>query len=295
MPDSFADLTSSSDVLASISLLAMLVLLQLVLSRALRRRGDLSAQIVRRWSANVRNFLLLVALIGLIMIWAPQLRTFAISLTAFAVAVVVAMKELILCLSGSALRTFTRAYAVGDYIELGGTRGEVLDHNLLVTRLAEFERREGSMLATGREVILPHSLLFGLPLRVETPVEGRVRHTVQMTFEPNFNLFAAMQEITNAAVTAHATSEDGHRKRPTNSGIKSTRKGAAMPPVEMALSTSDIGKYRLEIKMLVVPELVGATEQAIVCAVGDLVHQLRRESASAPTIEPESSAGQANH
>jgi len=111
---------------------------------------------VRRWTARLRNVLILVAIVGLVMIWAPQLRTFALSLTAFAVASVIAMKELIMCFSGSALRTLSRAYSVGDYIEIGGRRGEVMDFNLLVTRLREFEKQERSFNRTGREVILPH-------------------------------------------------------------------------------------------------------------------------------------------
>lgn len=270
MPNSMAQQLYSSDVLASIALLAILAAIQLVLSRTLSKRADLTQSVIRRWSANTRNFLMLVALVGLIMIWAPQLRTFALSLTAFAVAVVVAMKELILCLSGSALRTFTRAYSVSDFIELGGTRGEVLDHNLLVTRLAEFERREGSMLATGREVILPHSLLFGSPLRVEAAVAGQLRHTIQLTFEPQGNLFAAHTEIRKAVLSALG-----------KSGGKTTDR------VEVALGTSDIGKYRVEIKFPVAADMVGQTEQAVICAVGNLVHGLRdkRESEGDDCIE----------
>lgn len=113
----------TSDVFASISLTLVLLVAKVIAGRALSRRDDLTPQVARRWTANFRNVLLLVAVIGLIMIWAPQLRTFALSLTAIAIAIVVAIKELILCLSGAALRTFTRAFSVGDVIEVGTTKG----------------------------------------------------------------------------------------------------------------------------------------------------------------------------
>ena len=271
MPVSLTQQIYNSDVLASIALVAILSLLRFVVARALRRKEDLTQQVIRRWSANVRNVLLLVGLIGLIMIWAPQLRTFALSLTAFAVAMVVAMKELILCLSGSALRTLTRAFSVGDYIELGGIRGEVLDHNLIATRLMEMDQREGSLILTGREVIVPHSLLFGAPLRGETAVTGKTCHTILLTFEPHSNLFAARSEIRDCVVSALAptvtANTTGLRSAATTTPISNE--------IEVSLSTSDIGKYRIEVRFPIRPELARSAEQAIICAIGNLVHNLR--------------------
>ncbi|NVD45009.1 mechanosensitive ion channel domain-containing protein [Qipengyuania atrilutea] len=145
----------TSDAFASVSLLLVLFAARLIVGRALRRRKDLTEQVARRWTANLRNLLLLVAVIGLVMIWAPQLRTFALSLTAVVVALVVATKELILCLSGAALRTFTRAFSVGDVVEVGATKGEVLDLSLLAAQLEEFENSGGSIVPTGRIVTLP--------------------------------------------------------------------------------------------------------------------------------------------
>lgn len=116
-------------------MLIVLMIAGWVVRRAVRALDALPPQVVRRWSANVRNGLLLLAAVGLIMNWEPQLRTLALSLKAVAVAVVVATKELLLCLSGSALRTFISAYAIGDYVEIGAFKGEVIDISLLATRL----------------------------------------------------------------------------------------------------------------------------------------------------------------
>ena len=215
---------------------------------------------MRRWTASLRNVLILVALIGLVMIWAPQLRTFALSLTAFAVASVIAMKELILCFSGSALRTLSRAYSVGDYIEIGGKRGEVMDFNLLVTRLREFDKQDGSFRRTGREIILPHSLLFTSPVRVEGHAGGRVRHVFAMTFEPDANLFAARDALEEAALEAYNATAAA---------------GDGAPSLTVGVGTSDIGKYRLEIAFHARPEHVGDAERAIADRIGGRVHDLR--------------------
>lgn len=248
-----------SGVLASAALLTALFVIRFLGGRALKR-GGFQQLVVRRWTASLRNALILMGIVGLVMIWAPQLRTFALSLTAFAVASVIAMKELILCFSGSALRTLSRAYSVGDYIEIGGRRGEVTDFNLLVTRLKEFDKQEGSFHRTGKQIVFPHSLLFTYPVRVEGHAGRRVRHGFSMTFEPDANLFAeraAIEEAALAAYKATASADDG------------------APSVTVSVGTSDIGKYRLEIAFDGKPEFVRDAERAIAGRIGDLVHNLR--------------------
>lgn len=247
-----------SNVLASATLIAVLFFIRFLGGRALKR-GGFPPLVVRRWAAGLRNVLIVIAMIGLVMIWAPQLRTFALSLTAFAVASVIAMKELILCISGSALRTLSRAYSVGDYIEIGGKRGEVMDFNLLVTRLREFEGQEGSFHRTGRDIILPHSLLFTLPVRVEGHAGGDVRHVFSMTFEPDANLFAEQAVIEQAAIEAYKATATAD---------------ADAPSLTVSVSTSDIGKHRLKVAFRSKPELVGDIERAIASSIGDRVHHL---------------------
>ncbi len=263
-----------SSALASATLLAALFAIRFLVGRALKRWEGFPPLVARRWTASLRNVLILVAIVGLVMIWAPQLRTFALSLTAFAVASVIAMKELILCFSGSALRALSRAYSVGDYIEIGGKRGDVMDFNLLVTRLREFEKQDGSFHRTGKEIILPHSLLFSMPVRVEGHAGGRVKHVFSMTFEPDANLFAQRATIEDAALDAYETMAAGHSKPERGSPAASRAEDDRTPSLTVSVGTSDIGKYRLKISFYSMPEFVNAAEQAIACRIGDRVHNL---------------------
>ncbi len=275
-----------SSVLASATLLAALFAIRFLVGRALKRWEGLSPLVARRWTASLRNVLILVAIVGLVMIWAPQLRTFALSLTAFAVASVIAMKELILCFSGSALRALSRAYSVGDYIEIGGKRGEVMDFNLLVTRLKEFDKQDGTFRRTGKEIILPHSLLFSVPVRVEGHAGGRVRHVFSMTFEPDANLFAQRAAIEKAALDAYEAISPGYPKQARGPKATLQADNGHTPFVTVNVGTSDIGKYRLEIAFYSMPEFVDTTEQAIACRLGDHVHTLR--TAGKPAAQHES-------
>ncbi|QIQ86776.1 MAG: mechanosensitive ion channel [Erythrobacter sp.] len=245
--------SSLPDVLASIALLAALLAAWAITGRALKAKGDLSQQVARRWTANVRNALLLVAVVGLLMIWAPQLRTFALSLTAVAVAIVVATKELILCLSGSAFRTFTRAYSIGDIVEIGDNRGEVLDINLLSTRLRALDGREGSLRFSGNSVVVPHSLLFTQPARILAREGSPTRHGFALVFETKADLFSRLDEIRERAAAALRTG-DGEADEPA-----------------VAIATTDLGRTRLEFEIATRPEDAGRLEQAIAVAVGGFV------------------------
>lgn len=249
----------SADVLASLGLIAALVAVRIIVGHALRRRSDSAPQMTRRWAAATRNVLLLVGLLGLIMIWAPQLRTFALSLTAVAVAIVVATKELLLCLSGAALRAFSRSFSVGDRIEIAGLRGEVLDHDWLVTRLQEFEDKPGSFRKTGRVVSLPNSILFTAPIRMEGRSFGELLHRFTMTVEPDINIFAEREAIEQLAENA----------------CTSVTSGSAGNPVSVQFGTSEIGKYQIEFAVRAAPEKVDALQEAVFGAVGNYFHKTR--------------------
>ncbi len=251
----------TSDTAASIALILALMAIWVVAGRALRRRENLTETVARRWSANVRNLLVLVAVIGLIMIWAPQLRTFALSLTAVAVAIVVATKELILCLSGAAFRTLTRAFAVGDIVEIGSSKGEVIDLNLLALRLREFDDRDGSVVATGRTLILPYSLLFSSPARVLPHAATGPTHGFTLTFEPDADIFALRAEM--EAVAAEALEQSDSRR--------SAATGARAAQCRLQFRTSDIGKYRVEVIVTRCTDPQEA-ENTVTCAIGSLVH-----------------------
>lgn len=78
----------------------------------------------------------------------PEIETFALSITAIAVALVIATKELILCVSGALYRASSKAFQIGDWIEIGPHFGEVVDHGIGSTTLQVVSRHDCAF--TGR-------------------------------------------------------------------------------------------------------------------------------------------------
>lgn len=151
---------SASSFGSTLMLLAALVLLRRFLIRYVRKDDEVLSKDQRRWIIRIKNASVAVMLIGLVMIWAPQLHTFALSITAFAVALVVATKEMILCFTGAFMRATGQSFKVGEWITIDGVTGEVVDLDIFSFRLQEVDMAGKTYQFTGRTVTIPNSKLF---------------------------------------------------------------------------------------------------------------------------------------
>ena len=145
--------------------MALLVFRGVLLKLYLRRHPHYSIEEKRRSLVLSRNLTLILTIFGLAVIWATQIQTLALSMFAVAAAIVVATKELIMCLSGSILRSVTKQYSVGDYIEVNGLRGRVVDINLLNTLMMQIGPNPLVGQLSGKTLSFPNSLLLNHSVR----------------------------------------------------------------------------------------------------------------------------------
>ena len=165
---------------ASLIFLAIVVLLRIGLVRLLVYRSSLSHEVRRRWLVTIRNGVIFTIIAGLIVIWSYEISHFALSLAAIAVAIVIALKELLLCFTGSIYRAGANAYSVGDCIEINGMRGDVIDQNMFSTTILELGPGFGTRQYTGRAVILPNALLLNSALISESYMGEFVVHFISI-------------------------------------------------------------------------------------------------------------------
>lgn len=257
------------DLAVSVLLVVLLLLVRVAAGHAIGRRTDVALHLQRRWTANLRNVLLLLGVVGLVLIWAPQLRTLALSLTAVAVAVVIATKELILCFSGSLMRASSSAFAVGDWIEVGGMRGEVVDHNLFVTVLHEFH--PGTYQHTGRQAVLPNSLFLSQPMRNDSLMREHAIHTFAVTVDPGLDVFAHRTEIEAIVARHHATAREDVAQAGASIGRR-LHVDLADNPVRVAFRTTELGKARIVVTVVCPTKLAESVENDITCAVLSYLH-----------------------
>lgn len=187
-------LLSNQLLLSGILLVAVILVRQVVISLI---RGDVNFLSLeqRKWISLTKNGTFAFAVVFLFVLWRDEISEFALSLTAIAVAIVVASKEIILCFTGSIQRASTRSFRIGDWIEVGPTCGEVIEHNLMATVLQEIDLHHGRYHYTGKTATIPNSLFFTTPVKNLNFMKRYVYHSFNITVKEFHNLYPLLPQM----------------------------------------------------------------------------------------------------
>ncbi len=279
--DSFwVELLSNRGV-SSVALVAVLVALRILAVRVIRGRKEILSDHRRAWLARTRNATVVLALAGLVLIWLPSLHAFALSITAFAVALVIATKELILCLSGTVLRVVNQPFEIGDWVEIGNLRGQVVDETMLATTLQEIGGPVGRFEYSGKTIVVPNSVLLTTPVQNQNFFKKWVYLEVRVVLEPDVDMRSELPPLEQEVKTLHDPHADLAERY---SAMIRKRSGIniADPHPRVTLATTDIGKQRIDVTLFCPTPNAFEVERAINDAVLRRYWRLR-QSASAST------------
>lgn len=215
-------------VSSALVLAATAVAYRLIASR-IRKVEWPSVEVGRRWLVMVRNAAILIALFALFVIWAAQLRTLALSLVGFAVAIVLITKELAMCLTGGMLRSSSGMFDIGHRIELRALRGDVIDMNMLTTTILEIGPDQLTHMHTGRAVVIPNSMFLSEPLTNESFTRDYVLQTTVVPLPRSADWQRAEMHLLQAANEACADYLDMARRHIER---VARREGIEAPPVD---------------------------------------------------------------
>ncbi len=171
------------EVVTSLIIIGALLLVRIFLIRLVKSGPEILTDEQRRWQVRIKNTTWIAILIGLFFVWAPELHTLALSITAFALAVVIATKELLTCLIGGFLRAGTRNLKVGDWLSVEGIAGEIIDVDAIGLRLQEIDLAGKTYQFTGKNHHVPNSKLLTNSFSKLTFMKTFVVHDVQVTLQ----------------------------------------------------------------------------------------------------------------
>lgn len=165
-------LSSCAVIVAAIFFNHLNVRYQTAPSRAQTRGSQARQQLVL-----IKNVIILTAVCLIIMIWATKIVGIALSLSAFAMALVLSTKELIMCITGYIMFALSRPFNVGDHIQLSGVQGMVVDVDLMNLTLSE---TNGSHQITGKRIVLPNSVLLSAIITNNSSLNAYVVSTLRI-------------------------------------------------------------------------------------------------------------------
>lgn len=279
--DNLWPLLTGNRTVSSVILILVMVALRQILKRVIWRREGLDIEHKRMWLARTRNLLVGVAVAGLFFIWLPALHTFALSITAVALALVVATKELLLCISGTVLRAINRPFKIGDWVAIGDYHGEVIDETMFATTLQETASGMNASQFTGRTVTVPNSLFLTASIKNHNFLRRWEFRQTKVVVEPDVDMLAALPAIQREVDELHAPNAEA-AKAFIQSVQARTRMDLSDVSPAVALNTTEIGNQRIEVTVFCPTEKAFDMDRAINRIVLGQYWQRRRE-ATPPT------------
>ncbi|WP_297476533.1 mechanosensitive ion channel family protein [uncultured Photobacterium sp.] len=185
----------TNKLLFTIIIVAIIALVRRFILSQVRGDEFFVTETQRKWMSRTKNGAFILTLATLFILWRLEINEFALSVTAIAVAIVVASKEIILCFTGSIQRASSRSFRIGDWIEVGKICGEVIEHNMMATVIQEIDLHHGQYHYTGKTATLPNSMFFTYPVKNLNFMKRYVYHNFSIVVKDFVNLYPLLPII----------------------------------------------------------------------------------------------------
>ncbi len=231
---------------------------RLGLQRLFSRFSWSSIEERRRWIVLVRNGSLVLGSFLIMLVWADELRVIGLSLVAVAVAIAISVQDLIKSLVGSFVRSTSASYSIGDRVQVGEIRGQVIDYSLLTTKLIEVSPGH---FRTGRTISVPNSHFLTEPVVNETAGHEFVLHSFRVAVAAD-RWREARQVLGDAAIAASAEYVAPARKQME---ARARRHALATPIVEPMVTArpTSVSEIELSVRVPVAASEVWKVENQI--------------------------------
>lgn len=281
-PENFAISETLLRMLVSTAILFLGIIMARAVTARIIRSAIPAGELRRRWLVQSRNGLILLLILGLIFVWGAELRTLALSVVAVAIAFVVATKELILCVTGSILKTGARSFSIGDRIQIKDFRGDVIDQNLFATTIMEIGPGKAMHQRTGRVAVIPNALFVSEPVINESYTHDYVLHVFTVPFKREDDWRSAQKALLESSKRQCAPYLEDVRRHMNRI---SDQQGLDAPSVDprVTIQAPAAGEIHLIVRLPTKSSRRGYTEQAILGEVFSSSDYLPRKAEPAET------------
>lgn len=188
---------STQKLIISIVLLLLLTIVKRLLLRKIEKRSKRKGEDRRNQITILDQLANAMIFISLLLVWSSEIQSLAISIAAFMVAIVLATKEFIQCFIGFIYYLGARPFRVGEWIEMKGIVGEVVDMDWAKTALLEVDPETFSY--TGKHVYVPNSHLVTQSVRNLNFMRRYRIHSFEIINEPVASPYPLLPVFKNRA------------------------------------------------------------------------------------------------
>ncbi|MBN7826633.1 mechanosensitive ion channel family protein [Bowmanella dokdonensis] len=244
----------------SILLILVFLTIRRLIVRAIRRRAKRRAEDKRHVVNAVKNIVNLAVVIFLLLLWSAEIQHLALSIAAFMVAIVLATREFIQCVTGFVYATSSRMFRVGDWVQVGDYCGEVMESDWFTLTLLEVDMT--SYEYSGKTLNLPNNMLMTQVVKNLNFLKRYSSHSFTLVRDQSINVFAIQDELL-ALAKQHC--EHFHEVAQRYNSLIQKRLDVAIagPDPEVRITTNHLGDTETHIKVFCPTDQVIDIEQKI--------------------------------
>ncbi len=161
------DIIQNHSLIIKIIISILLILLswltkRIILSAIMRRTED----VYRRYSArkSINNTISFITVFSLFWLWFAGIRSMATYLGLLSAGIAIALKDFIINLAGWFFIIWRKPFDVGDRIEIGDKKGDIIDIRIFEFSMLEVGSRIDAEQSTGRVLHIPNGQILSKPL-----------------------------------------------------------------------------------------------------------------------------------
>lgn len=141
-----------------------------------------------QWTKNLSYAAFFVAVLFLAFVWVDAFGNLATFLGLLSAGLAIALRDLVTNLAGWAFIVIRHPFVVGDRVEVGGQRGDVVDIRVFQFTILEIGNWVDADQSTGRVIHVPNARIFTDPLANYTSQFAYLWHEIPVlvTFESNW-------------------------------------------------------------------------------------------------------------
>jgi small-conductance mechanosensitive channel len=157
-----SDATQRNLLISAIVVVVILIARRAILSVVSRR---VEAQAVRyRWSKSTAYAAWVLVLLILVQVWFTAIQSLGTFLGLLTAGLAIALKDLVADVAGWIFILWRRPFELGDRIEVGGHKGDVVDRTIFQFTIMEVGNWIDADQSTGRLIHIPNFVIFTQPL-----------------------------------------------------------------------------------------------------------------------------------